>query len=554
MECCKDEGGPLSKLVTLLRCPVILPLGSVAAQQGVPSLALAYLSAALKNHNYKTFCIDALGEGIDNYKRIENSSLILNGLTSKEIIQLIPKDSEFIAISCMFSNEWIYTKKIINEINRERPDLKIILGGEHASADYESILREVPFIQACILGEGEEAIVEVVKTLDENQSLSNVSGLATITDNIVKLTNKRNRIKTINSITWPDWEGTPLRMYLDRGLGMAAQGIRAMPMLTSRGCPYRCTFCSSENMWTTSWYPRDVLDVIKEMKSYIKTYEVTHFEFYDLTAIVNKKWTQDFCRALITEELNITWSLPSGTRSEALCPETLKLLKESGCLKLTYAPESGSDRLLKVIQKRANLNKMLTSMRNCAKLGIIVKANIIFGFPGTLRSDLFKDFYYLFKMALYGVHDVTCFAFVPYPGSKIYSDLVNSGKIVKDESYHEFLSYNVYNDVTKMKSWTSVLKNWQLPMITLGGMSFFYSIQFLTRPWRFLHSIYRILIGKPITMFELAIDNMLNGFLKGKKIEVRIESIKTSKNENIDYFSKAKASSGNKEEKSSPLT
>lgn len=544
----------MSKVITLLRTPVVLPLGSVTAQQGVPSLALAYLSAAVKSQGYDSFCIDALGEGLDQYKRIKNSSLILNGLTSKQIIEKIPMDSNIIGISCMFSNEWIYTRKILEDIKESRPDLQIILGGEHASADYSSILKEVPFVKACVLGEGEEAIVDVINAISQGSSLKDVEGVAFNSESIIRVTEKRKRIRHLDNITWPDWESVPLEIYLDRGLGMAAQGLRAMPMLTSRGCPYRCTFCSSENMWTTSWYPRSVDDVINEMKLYIKRYDVKHFEFYDLTAIVNKKWTQDFCKALIKEDLNITWSLPSGTRSEALCPETLSLLKKSGCMKLTYAPESGSERLLKVIQKRADLSKMLKSMRNCVKEGIIVKANIIFGFPNSVYSDYLKDFWYLLKMAVNGVHDVTCFAFVPYPGSKIYNDLLKSQKIKRDSNYQEFLSYNVYNDVTKMTSWTETLKNWHLPLMTLGGMSFFYSIQFLLRPWRIPLSIFRILKGKPITMFELAIDNMLEGYLKGKKIQTEEESrASVLEFERVDYLSSNEKSSEKVSEKSSSL-
>lgn len=511
-------------LITLIRCPTVLPLGSVTAQQGVPSLALAYLAASLEEGQFKTFCIDALGEGIEQYKKIPNTTLIVNGLNAAEISKKIPSDSKYVGISCMFSNEWIYTKEIILEIYKNRPDIKIILGGEHTTADYKQILKEVPFITACILGEGEDTLLSLLNSFVHNEPKSSVNGIAyKDPDGTFRLTENAKRIRHIDKIPWPKWDGLSLESYLDRGLGMAAQGIRSMPMLASRGCPYKCTFCSNEMMWTTAWYPRDVEDVIKEIKLYVEKYKIEHLEFYDLTAIVNKKWTQSFCRALIRENLGLTWSLPSGTRSEALCPETLSLLKESGCLKLTYAPESGSPRLLKIIQKRVNLSTMLKSMRNCVKVGIIIKANIIFGFPGSKRTDYLWDFLFLAKMALMGVHDVTCFAFVPYPGSKIHEDLINSGEIKRDENYQEFLSYNVYNDVTKMTSWTKSLKSWQLPLITLGGMSFFYSIQFLTRPWRLLSSIINIMRGKSITMFELAINNMVNGFVKGNKINIEKE-------------------------------
>jgi anaerobic magnesium-protoporphyrin IX monomethyl ester cyclase len=512
----------VNSLVTLIRCPTVLPLGSVTAQQGVPSLALAYLASSLEKRNFNVYCIDALGDGLDSYSKIPDTSLVINGLDYSEIIKRIPPSTKYLGLSCMFSNEWIYTKVIIQEIHKSFPHIDIILGGEHATADSQHILLELPFIKACVLGEGEDSFVKLLESLESKQLLDQVSGIGFLNSDNNYLQNERNnRIKDINTIPWPNWELLPLTKYLDRGLGMAAQGLRSMPMIASRGCPYRCTFCSSENMWSTSWYARDISDLISEIKFYKSKYNIQHIEFYDLTAIINKKWTQEFCRALIKEEINLTWSLPSGTRSEALCSDTLKLLKQSGCSKLTFAPETGSSNVLKIIEKRANLNKMLTAMKNSAREGIVTKANIIFGFPGSEWKDFFGDFIFLFKMAIVGVHDVTCFAFVPYPGSKIFNQLLDSKKIIRDDKYQLFLSYNVYNDISKMTSWCNSLRDWHIPLLTLSGMTFFYVIQFFIRPWRILTSLWRIFFGKPLTMFELAIENMKNSFIKGNKLNVK---------------------------------
>lgn len=515
--------------ITLIRCPTVLPLSAVAAQQGVPSLALAYLSGFLKSKDIPCHCLDALGEGLDQYFKVPGTNLIANGLQASEIAERIPASSSIVGISCMFSNEWIYTKEIVKAISLRRPDLKIILGGEHATADYQQILQECPEIYCCVLGEGEAILHELVSTIHQSDHRLQTEGIAFLKDESNLVVNERKkRIRNIDEIPWPNWEGLCLEKYLDRGLGMAAQGRRSLPVLASRGCPYRCTFCSSEKMWTTAWYPRDIDDLIQEIKTYTEKYHIQNVEFYDLTAIVNKKWIQDFCRALIKANLPITWTLPSGTRSEALCPDTLKLLRQSGCLKITYAPESGSNHVLEMIKKKVNLPKMLSSMRAAVKEGMIIKANIVFGFPGSGFKDYFLDFFFLLKMAVIGVQDVTCFAFVPYPGSQLYEDLVSSGHIKRDNEYQKFLSYNVYNDPTKMRSWTKGLKDWHLTYLTLGGMTFFYSFQFLFRPWRIITTMARIIRRKPFTMFELAIDNIINSFFKGNKINISEEQ-KTEK-------------------------
>ena len=105
-------------------------------------------------------------------------------------------------------------------------------------------------------------------------------------------------------------------------------------------------------MWTTLWNVRDPEDVYNEMKLYVEKYQITNFDFYDLTAIVKKKWIVDFCNLLIKNNLNVIWQLPSGTRSEAIDGEVAPLLKQAGCRNLSYAPESGSPEILKLVKKK----------------------------------------------------------------------------------------------------------------------------------------------------------------------------------------------------------
>jgi len=298
---------------------------------------------------------------------------------------------------------------------------------------------------------------------------------------------------------------------------MSIQGHRNIPMLLSRGCPYRCTFCSNENMWTTRWVSRDIDSVIQEIKFYIYSYNVDHIDFYDLTAVVNKKWTIKFCERLIEEDLGITWSLPSGTRSEALDYEVLKLLKESGCRKITYAPESGSEYMLKKIQKRVKLPNMLKSMRHAVKLGLIVKSNIIFGFPDERYRDILANFILMFKMAWIGVHDVPCFGFTPYPGSRLFDRLFAEGKIQRDENYNIFLANLVYTSALDRKSWADGIPAFLPPMLSLGGMAFFYFFQYFFRPWRFLRLLKLVFTNKPQTMLEVAFCNMVDDFWKGRR-------------------------------------
>lgn len=505
--------------VLLIRPPYVLPYTSVYGNQGVPSLGLAYLAGALREQRHRVSCLDAFAESMDQFRPIEGTELLVNGLTADEIVERISPEVEVIGISCMFSNEWINTKEIIVKCKQRFPNAFLVLGGEHVTADAPHILRNFPEVDCCVLGEGEDKLKSLINGLEAKRALKEIGGITFLDrekDEIVS-PSFEYRKKEIDQIARPAWDLLPLEKFLERGMGMSCKGMRNIPMLLSRGCPYRCTFCSNEQMWTTRWVSRSIDEVIDEIKFYKRRYEIDHVDFYDLTAVVNKKWTIEFCERLISENLGVTWSLPSGTRSEALDLEVLSLLKRSGCLKITYAPESGSEKMLELIKKKVKLKNMLASMRNAVKLGLVVKSNIIFGFPDETLKDVFWNFVLITKMAVVGVHDVPCFGFTPYPGSVLFDRLLKEGKIVRDANYDLYLANLVYTSALDRKSWSDHLPSFLPPLLSLGGMAYFYSLQYLIRPWRFFKMVTVVLKNKPQTMLENAFCHMIDDFVKGRR-------------------------------------
>lgn len=509
--------------ILLVRPPTILPRNYITSGQGCPPIGVAYLASALAPAGHTVDVIDAFGEEVNQFTPTQDDTLLINGLTAEEIVKRIPNDVEIIGVSCMFSNEWLYYKETIQAIYKKFP-VPIICGGEHITADAEFAMRSCPEIRYCVLGEGEEAAVELVDAIVNQKPLENVTGIAFIaTDGVFCKTPARKRIKNLEEIPLPEWNAIPLENYFVNELGMSSVRGRNMPMIASRGCPYQCTFCSNPYMWTNRWFAREVNHVIDEMKMYVAKYRVNHFEFYDLTTIVQKKWIVDFANRLIEEKMNITWSLPSGTRSEALDNEVVSLLRRSGCLYLTYAPESGSPATLKRIKKQIDPAKMLQSMRWSVKHGLLIKANMIIGFPGQTLKEVWESFWFIVRMAWVGVQDVCVFPFVPYPGSELFFQLVGSGKIKREGGeYERFLSGSVYTEISGMRSWSEYITDRQIKFLTLGGMALFYAVQFLLRPWRFVQILYRMVTDQPITILEKALDGILKNIFKGRKRKVHL--------------------------------
>lgn len=510
--------------VTLIRPPFVQPSDMINQTEGTPSLGLAYLLGSLKAHGHQVFAIDAFGEAVNRFAAITNSQvkgILINGIGADQIVSMIPKHTDVIGITCMFSNEWLYSRYIINKVRQAFPHVPIIAGGEHITAESYRSMISTPALTACALGEGEETINDLVDALVAGKSLAEVRGIAYFDDSgKFTKTERRLRIKHIDEIPLPSWEEIPVENYLNAGLGNGTLSRRVLPMLASRGCPYTCTFCSSASMWGIRWVSRTPRMVVDEIKSYIARYRINHIDFNDLTTVINRKWIIDFCQLLIDEKLGVTWSLSSGTRSEALDSEVLSYMKRAGIERITYAPESGSNKTLERVKKKVDLENMTESIRASVKVGIYSRANLIFGLPDQTISEALESVAFAMKLCVLGMYDIACMCFAPYPGSELFERMIREGRIETGDSYDEFLINNVTSKVVGMRSWSQHIPSWSMPLWTIGTTLMFYSVQFVLRPNRFFKMLYRMIKQNPTTMFETIVYGLFISLFKRKKLVV----------------------------------
>ena len=512
--------------VTLIKPAMAMPLDSFTTQSGVPPIGMAYIAGYLKSKGHQVKVIDSIGEDLGNIFKMDKLDLVVNGLSFEEIINRIPNTTELIGLSIMFSNEWPVCRILIQRIREKFPNIPIVCGGEAATADSQYIMRTTPELNFLVEGEGEEKVWRLTEQLEGEKDFSKVPGLIWRDGDKIRSNGNNTRIREVDKIPWPDWSDVPVENYLEAGLGQSTYNRRVMPIVASRGCPYQCTFCTNLKMYGTNWYSRDPKNVLDEVEYYIQKYQIEHFDFCDLTVIVNKDWVIKFCKELFSRQLPVTWGLPSGTRSEVLDSEVLHWLKKSGLERMNYAPESGSAKTLKMIKKGVDIPKMSASMKDALRAGLKVKATLIFGFPDQDWSQVLANFRYMFQLAFMGVHDVACFPFVPYPGSGLHDRLHKEGRIDKDSTEYEiWLTKNIFNKVGGMRSYSQSISHKQLQWLVIGGMSFFYTFQFLFRPWRLFETIYRLITKNPITMLEnLAYQMFLSFFVSRKQFAQIVEN------------------------------
>lgn len=492
--------------VSLVRPPTLTSIGAVG-QDAVPPIGPAYVGGALVAAGHHVTAVDAVGEALEQYTLLQGyTNIVAHGLTAEEIIARMDPEAEVIGISGMFSVEWPITKPIIDAMRDAFPDALFVLGGEHITAAPDFTLDNCDAIDVGVIGEGEATMLHLVEAYATGRDFSEVPGIVFRGPDGRPVHNApRPRIRDVDSIPEPDWTLWPVENYIDRELTHGVNLGRCMPILASRGCPYQCTFCSSPQMWTTLWRARDPRELIDEMKRYIDRYQVTNFDFYDLTAIVKKDWIVEFCHLLEEEKLDITWQLPSGTRSEAIDDEVVELLYRSGCRSMNYAPETGSEPELKRIKKKVKLDRMLDSMKGAHRAGVHIKVNFIFGLPGQTWQDVRNTFRFFVKLAWVGVDDIACFPYSPYPGTELFNELVESGKIVVDEAY--FISLLGYTDIPNSTSYSELISSRQLAMLNITGMAFFYALSFVFRPLRAFRFLWSVLSGDTSTKLTMALSN-----------------------------------------------
>ena len=497
--------------ICLVRPPILVPTWNQAALV-TPPLGLAYVAGTLDRAGHAVTVIDAVGSAIEQTSKWEHDCLLF-GLRPDEIVERIPAATQIIGVAAGFSFEWPACRSLIAQIRQRFPAALLVIGGEHATAVPESTLADAP-ADLCVLGEGEETMLDIVERWQQGRfDPALIPGIAyRDSDGHIVRTVRRERMRDLDAIPWPAWHLLPIEQYLDRHLGFGVDRGRSMPVLASRGCPYQCTFCSSPLMWTTRWNVRSVENLLAELAYYQQQYRIENFDFYDLTAIVKKSWIKQFCQTIIERRLDFTWQLPSGTRSEAIDAEIAPLLYAAGCRNLSYAPESGSPAVLERIKKRIQPERMLESMSASVASGINIKCNIMLGFPGETWREVAESLRFIAKMAWAGAHDLSIWAFSPYPGSELFDELRSRGEIDLDDAYYDAL--RSYADSSATRSFSQHISDRGLHVVRWIGVAMFYLLSWLRRPWRPVRMLVNVLSGRQESRSELA----LRGIFKRLKL------------------------------------
>ncbi|MEE8377178.1 MAG: radical SAM protein [Candidatus Aminicenantaceae bacterium] len=273
--------------------------------------------------------------------------------------------------------------RLIKEAKKANHTVLTVLGGPHASMAGEDCLKHIPELDLVVKGEGEMTMLELCREMEKNRDLpelSAIAGLVVRNNGKIQSTPLRMPIRDLDSLPYPAFHLVPFEKY-NFVFDVPGQGkLPAVNMMTSRGCPFNCSFCATPINWGRAVRMRSPQHVIKEIEFLKNTYNVQVIFFFDDTFNASPKRSEDICDLIIERNLNIYWKCD--VRMDILKKPLLIKMKEAGLFHLSFGLEAGSERIRnEIVNKKVDLKDFEHMVEWCQELDVIPNAFFIFSHP-----------------------------------------------------------------------------------------------------------------------------------------------------------------------------
>lgn len=394
---------------------ILLIKMNTPADEIIPPISLGYLAETVKK-NHRVKILDCLKEN----------------LTLSQVSQYV-KDFDIVGIT-LFTKDLSICKKYLESIKKSNPKIITFLGGPHPSAvPDETLIFYKELVDYIFVGESEIGFPKFISFLSTGKpSPEEIEGLAYIKDGKI---HKNPSICPENIDEFKiAWELIPPNTYPMAPHGAFFKQYPIAPIITSRGCPFHCTFCGGHIISGRKIRQRSVDNVISEIKLLYEKFGVREIHIEDDNFTFRKEYVLEFCSKLKANFPDITWTCPNGVRIDTLDEEMLSQMISSGCYALSIGIESGSDRILKLMKKSLSVQKIKEKIDMLKKFKIDINAFFILGYPGETREDIEKTINFALSLPLKRASFAN---FQPLPGTEAYHELIKSG-LLKIDHWEKF--------------------------------------------------------------------------------------------------------------------
>jgi len=373
-----------------------------------PPLGLAYIASVLRqNHEVKIIDSNILNYTIgDVEEELRSFNPDVVGITS-----VTPSIYE--------------AYKVAETAKKVREDCTVVLGGPHATFMPRETMEECKYIDIIVRGEGEETTRELIENIEKGAPLNEVKGITFREKNGIIDTEPRLFIKNIDNIPFPSRDLLPMHLY-------KFNGVKYTTMLTSRGCPFKCSFCSSSRLFGGYWRGRSPENVLEEMKTVYEEYGIRNIEFMDDTFTLNQERAEKICDEIIKQGWDISWGASS--RVDTLSKKLVEKMKKAGCWIIFLGIESGSQKILDAIGKRITLEQVKKAVKILKDAGIQVLGSFIIGFLQDTTETIKETIKFAKSLNLnYAEFSIL----TPYPGTPIF-DYAKKNNMLLTENWSKY--------------------------------------------------------------------------------------------------------------------
>jgi anaerobic magnesium-protoporphyrin IX monomethyl ester cyclase len=402
-------------------------------------LGIAYVAAVLEKQ-HKVCIIDSPTEGWENLQQVDGTKYRV-GLKNKEIADRIRRWApDVVGINIPFSGWSKGAFEVASLVKDIDNGIVTVLDGQHPSARPEECLAD-PNIDYVVIGEGEITTSELVNTLEKGNTgnLKKIEGIGFIENGRPVITSPRPPIEDLDSLPFPARHLLPMDKYFADVKETPLRGEISKPwttMITTRGCPYDCVFCTVHIVMGKKWRCRSPENVIDEIEQLIRTYNIKQIDFYDENMTLDKKRMENICDQIVEKKLDIDWYTPNGVRADTLDLNLLRKMKRSGCKRIRVAPESGVQRVVdQIVKKKQKLTEVEKAVVLAKKVGIKVGCFFVLGLIGETKEDIKATIDYAYKLRKLGADKFYFSIATPIYGTELYEQAKQGGFLRDNFSY-----------------------------------------------------------------------------------------------------------------------
>jgi radical SAM superfamily enzyme YgiQ (UPF0313 family) len=435
--------------ILLINPPQTFYPGSDIPAANLP-LGLLYVAAVLDRKGYTVEVLDAFMT--DSPFRHEDDTTEVGIPYEKIKEEIQQRKPDIVGIANPFTSQVNHAIKVADLVKEVDKNILTVVGGPHVTVIPVEFLQEAPNVDVAVIGEGEYTMLDIVGFVEGKKKIDDVLGIAHRIGSKVVQNPVRPFVENLDDLPYPAYHLVDMEKYLDpKTIEYRSFQKRALSMITSRGCPFNCSFCSVHLHMGKEFRAHSVDYVVGHIEHVVNTFNVKTIYFEDDNLTFDIERFEAICDKILEKKIKFKWETPNGVRADYLTLDLLKKMKKTGCQSVFVGVESGDQYVLdNIIRKSLKLENVVKFAKLANKVGLRTAGFYIIGFPGETKQTMMNTVEFALMMKRkydMGMH--LLFA-TPSYGTRLYDECTKNGYIRTSLTPRAF---------------AEVRQNWGLPLI-----------------------------------------------------------------------------------------